>query len=244
MSKYAVVMPAANEEKTIRSTIDSIMGYEDKPLHLYIVIDDYSKDATEEIIREAMKQYNRLHLVYYKEARGVATCYLYGFKVAIEEGADFIIEMDAGGSHNVADLPKFLNKLDEGYDCVWGSRFMKGGGVKDLPAYRLFLSRGGTLLSNVVLGTRLKDMTSGYEAFRADVLKQLDLDKFLSTGHMYQTEMRYYCRNEKAVEVPIVYVGSDTVLKFKSVTEALDILFRLKQYEKLVRKNKGEQNEG
>ncbi len=243
MSKYAVVMPAANEEKTIRSTIDSIMAFEDKPLHLYIVIDDYSRDATEEIIREAMKLYNRLHLVYYREARGVATCYLYGFKVALEEGADFIIEMDAGGSHNAADLPKFLDKLDEGYDCVWGSRFMKGGGVKDLPAYRLFLSRGGTLLSNMVLGTRLKDMTSGYEAFRADVLKQLDLDKFLSTGHMYQTEMRYYCRNEKAVEVPIVYVGSDTALKFKSVTEALDILFRLRQYEKLVRKDKGEQDE-
>lgn len=244
MNKYAVVMPAANEEKTIQSTIDSIMAYRDRPLHLYIVIDHYSKDATEDIIREAMKRYDRLHLVFYKEARGVATCYLYGFQVAIEEGADFIIEMDAGGSHNVEDLPKFLDKLDEGYDCVWGSRFMKGGGVKDLPAYRRFLSRGGTLLSNVVLGTRLKDMTSGYEAFRADVLKKLDLDKFLSTGHMYQTEMRYYCRNEKAVEVPIVYVGSDTVLKFKSVTEALDILFRLKQYEKMVRKDKEEQNEG
>ncbi len=244
MSKYAVVMPAANEEKTIESTIESIMAYDGEPLHLYIVIDKYSKDATEEIIRNAMKMYDRLHLVFYKEARGVATCYLYGFKVAIEEGADFIIEMDAGGSHNVADLSKFIEKLKEGYDCVWGSRFMKGGGVKDLPAYRLFLSRGGTLLSNIVLGTRLKDMTSGYEAFRADVLKGLDLDKFLSTGHMYQTEMRYYCRNEKSVEVPIVYVGSDTGLKFKSVTEALDILFRLRQYEKLVRKEKGEPDEG
>lgn len=244
MSKYAVVMPAANEEKTIRSTIESIMAYDGEPLHLYIVIDRYSTDSTEEIIRNAMKEYDRLHLVFYKEARGVATCYLYGFKVALEEGADFIIEMDAGGSHNAADLSKFIEKLKEGYDCVWGSRFMKGGGVKDLPAYRLFLSRGGTLLSNIVLGTRLRDMTSGYEAFRADVLKQLDLDKFLSTGHMYQTEMRYYCRNENAVEVPIVYVGSDTGLKFKSVTEALDILFRLKSYEKLVRKEKGEPDEG
>lgn len=236
MSKYAVVMPAANEEKTIMSTIEAVMGYEERPLHLYIVMDDYSKDATEDIIREAMKTYDRLHLVFYKESRGVATCYLYGFKVAIDEGADFIIEMDAGGSHNVADIPKFLEKLDEGYSCVWGSRFIKGGGVKDLPVYRLFLSRGGTVLSNIVLGTKLRDMTSGFEAFKADVLKKMNLDKFMSRGHMYQTEMRYYCRNEKSVEVPIVYIGSDTVLKFKSVTEALEILFKLKKYEKEVMK--------
>lgn len=235
MSKYSVVMPAANEEATIMSTIEDIMNYKERELHLYIVIDHYSKDATEDIIREAMKQYDRLHLVFYKEARGVATCYLYGFKVAIEEGSDFIIEMDAGGSHNVRDIPKFLKKLDEGYGCVWGSRFIKGGGVKDLPVYRLFLSRGGTILSNLVLGTRLHDMTSGFEAFRADVLRKMNLDKFMSRGHMYQTEMRYYCRNEKCVEVPIVYVGSDTVLKFKSVTEALDILFKLKKHEKIVK---------
>ena len=243
MSKYSVVMPAANEEKTIMSTIEAVMGYHERPLHLYIVMDDYSKDATEDIIREAMKTYDRLHLVFYKESKGVATCYLYGFQVAIDEGADFIIEMDAGGSHNVQDIPKFLEKLDEGYDCVWGSRFMKGGGVKDLPFYRLFLSRGGTVLSNTVLGTRLKDMTSGFEAFKADVLKQMNLDMFLSRGHMYQTEMRYYCRNAKSVEVPIVYNGSDTGLKFKSVTEALDILFRLKAYEKEVKKKTGNSNE-
>lgn len=244
MSKYSIVMPAANEEKTIQSTIDQIMNMEGRPLHLYVVMDDYSRDTTESIIREAMKTYDRLHLVYYKESKGVATCYLYGFKVAIDEGADFIIEMDAGGSHNVQDIPRFLEKLDEGYSCVWGSRFIKGGGVKDLPFYRLFLSRGGTILSNTVLGTRLKDMTSGFEAFKADVLKQLNLDMFLSRGHMYQTEMRYYCRNENAVEVPIVYQGSDTGLKFKSVTEALDILFRLKEYEKEVKKKTGYNDEG
>ncbi len=235
MSKYSIVMPAANEELTIRSTIEQVMAYEERPMHLYIIMDSYSKDGTENIIREAMKEYERLHLVFYKESHGVATCYLYGFKVAIEEGADFIIEMDAGGSHNVAELHKFIEKLDEGYDCVWGSRFIKGGGVKNLPLYRLFLSRGGTVLSNMVLGTELKDMTSGYEAFRAQVLKKMDLDKFLSTGHMYQTEMRYYCRDRKGVEVPIVYTGSESVLKFKSVTEALNILFQLKEHEKQVK---------
>lgn len=235
MSKYSVVMPAANEEATILNTIESVMNYKERELHLYIVIDDYSKDNTENIIHEATKKYDRLHLVYYKESRGVATCYLYGFSVALIEGADFIIEMDAGGSHDINDISKFLTKLDEGYKCVWGSRFIKGGGVQNVPPYRLFLSRGGTILSNIVLGTRLKDMTSGYEAFSAQVLKKMRLDKFLSRGHMYQTEMRYYCRDEKAIEVPIVYKGSDSVLKFTSVTEALRILFQLKKYEKVVK---------
>ena len=81
---------------------------------------------------------------------------------------------------------------------------------------------------------KLKDMTSGFEAFQRPVLKSLDLDAFLSTGHMYQTEMRFYCRNMKTVEVPIHYTGSTSSLKLKSVTEAIKILFMLKKNEKRV----------
>ena len=79
-------------------------------------------------------------------------------------------------------------------------------------------------------------MTSGFEAFKAEVLKGMNLDAFLSTGHMYQTEMRYYCRNLNTVEVPIHYTGSTSSLKLKSVTEALRILFMLKDNEKKVKK--------
>ncbi|MCR5216358.1 MAG: glycosyltransferase [Lachnospiraceae bacterium] len=234
MAKYAVVMPAANEESTIEQSIKEIMAFKDWDLHLYIIIDRYSKDRTEEIIRNLQNQYEKLHLVFYQDAKGVATCYLYGFQVAIQEGADFIIEMDAGGSHNPKDIPRFIEKLSEGYECVWGSRYMKEGAVENLPLYRRFISRGGTILANVVLGTKLMDMTSGYEAFRSEVLQEMDLSKFLSRGHMYQTEMRFYCRNRKAVELPIIYTGSTTVLKLKSVTDALSILFQLKKHESVV----------
>ena len=91
------------------------------------------------------------------------------------------------------------------------------------------------MLSNIVLGTKLKDMTSGFEAFQADVLKNLNLDAFLSTGHMYQTEMRFYCRNLNTIEVPIHYTGGSSSLKFRSVTEALRILFELKKNESRIR---------
>ena len=96
--------------------------------------------------------------------------------------------------------------------------------MKHQPLYRRILSRGGTFLANLVVGTRLKDMTSGFEAFRRDVLENMRLENFMSTGHMYQTEMRFYCRNRKTIEVPIHYVGTASSLKGSSVTEALRII--------------------
>ncbi|MBQ1525987.1 MAG: glycosyl transferase 2, partial [Lachnospiraceae bacterium] len=96
------------------------------------------------------------------------------------------------------------------------------------------LSSGGTILANLVLGTRLKDMTSGFEAFQRKVLAAMDLDAFLSRGHIYQTEMRFYCRKLNTVEVPIHYIGSESSLKMKSVTEAIKVLFMLKKNEQNV----------
>ena len=142
--------------------------------------------------------------------------------------------MDGGGSHQPSQIPQFVEKLEEGYECVWGSRFIKGGQMSNQPLYRRILSSGGTILANLVLGTKLKDMTSGFEGFQAPVLDSMNLDKFLSTGHMYQTEMRFYCRNKKSVEVPITYIGGESSLKASSVTEALKILFKLKKNEKLI----------
>ena len=141
----------------------------------------------------------------------------------------FFLSKCKGDLHNV-----FIENLDKGYDCVWGSRFVEGGGISSQPLYRRILSSGGTILANVVLGTRLKDMTSGFEGFQAPVLRKLKLDEFLSLGHMYQTEMRYYCRKLNAIEVPIHYVGTASSLKGSSVTEALKLLFQLKRNETLI----------
>lgn len=218
----------------MESVVDSILslGYEN--LYLYAVIDSYSKDNTEQILREYEKKTDRVKCIFYKESKGVISCYLEGFRIALQDGAEQIIEMDGGGSHQTSEIPQFIEKLNEGYDCVWGSRFIEGGSISSQPLYRRILSGGGTFLSNLVLGTRYKDMTSGFEGFQRSVLESLNLSKFLSTGHMYQTEMRYYCRNFRTIEVPINYIGSSSSLKFKAVKEALSILFRLKKHEKEV----------
>lgn len=231
MKKTMIVMPVANEESTMGQILDEILELPYDNLYIYPVVDSYSKDRTEEIIRERQEKNDKVKCIFYKESTGVISCYLEGFRQALADGAEQIIEMDGGGSHRPCEIPQFLTKLEEGYDCVWGSRFMKGGSMREQPLYRRILSSGGTLLSNVVLGTKLKDMTSGFEGFQREILENMKLENFLSTGHMYQTEMRFYCRKCRTVEVPIHYVGTASSLKSSSVWEALRILFKLKKNE-------------
>ena len=237
MKKTVIVMPVANEEKSIKEVIEKILALPYDNLHIYPVMDAYSKDRTQRIIEEMSLNETRIRLIFYKESKGVVTCYLYGFKMALKDGAERIIEMDGGGSHLPEEIPQFIEKLDKGYDCVWGSRFVEGGEIRNHPLYRRILSSGGTVLANVVLGTRLKDMTSGFEAFQKEILQRMNLDAFLSKGHMYQTEMRFYCRNLNTIEVPIHYTAGKSSLKFKSVVEALRILFLLKDNESKVYAN-------
>lgn len=233
-TKIIAIMPVANEEDTMAQVLQEILDLPYPNLYIYPVIDNYSKDNTEQIIHQFEAKTDRVKCIFYKESRGVISCYFEGFRQALKDGADFIIEMDGGGSHSPSEIPQFIENLYKGYDCVWGSRFVKGGGISNHPLYRRILSSGGTILSNLILGTNLKDMTSGFEAFNRSVLEHLDFDKFLSTGHMYQTEMRFYCRKKHTTEVPIHYIGGSSSLKLKSVTEALKILFLLKKNEERV----------
>lgn len=234
MKKTIIVMPVANEESTMEQILSEILALPYDNLYIYPVIDSYSRDRTEEIIREKEAQSDKVKCIFYQESKGVISCYLEGFRQALADGAERILEMDGGGSHLPAEIPQFLDRLEEGYDCVWGSRFMEGGSMREQPLYRRILSKGGTYLSNLVLGTRLKDMTSGFEGFQREVLESMNLNAFLSTGHMYQTEMRFYCRKKNTLEVPIHYVGTASSLKSSSVTEALKLLFQLKKNEEKV----------
>lgn len=241
MKKTIIVMPVANEEETMEGILDEILALPYDNLYIYPVIDSYSKDRTEEIIRRKEAQSDKVKCIFHKESQGVITCYLEGFRHALMDGAERIIEMDGGRSHLPAEIPQFIEKLEENYDCVWGSRFVEGGGTRNQPLYRRFLSSGGTILANLVLGTKLKDMTSGFEGFQRYVLENMKLEHFLSKGHMYQTEMRYYCRNYHTVEVPIHYTGSSSSFSSKSVTEALRILRKLRRQERLVMGHEGEE---
>jgi len=231
LSRVFVVMPVANEEATIESLLREITSLLDDGATICPVMDKYSRDGTREIISKLEAEFpGKIQLLYFEGSTGAASCYLYGFKHALKNGATVILEMDAGWSHKPSEIPRVLEPLRNGYDCTFGSRFMAGGSIEEHPLRRRLLSRGGTVLANLILGTRLRDMTSGFEAFRAEVLELLDLDSFLSSGHMINTELRYYCRNFRVTEVPITYTGSTSALKMKMILDSLRILFQLRKH--------------
>jgi len=232
MKKVGISIPVANEESTIEEFLTNLLKEIDTvhyDFSIYIVMDNFTKDGTFDIVNKMSEKYDIIKTVFYEGSTGVVSCYLKGFKCALEEECDFVIEMDSGGSHPPSKIKEILYALDnENYDVVFMSRFMKGGNIDNVPWYRIMVSKGGTVLSNLWLGMNLTDGTSGFEGFRADVLKSFNLDAFISTGGIYQTEMKYYCYNYKTKEIPFVYVGSTSSFKVKWLFIALKTLFKIK----------------
>ncbi|MEA1925209.1 MAG: glycosyltransferase [Candidatus Altiarchaeota archaeon] len=235
MKKIFIVMPVGNEEETIADTLTRILRLEMDDLIVTPVIDRYSQDNTQGIIEDFGRDHpEKIRLLYNRDGIGAIPAYFHGFKYALKNSAEYVIEMDAGNSHMPEQIPLFVDKLDEGYDCVFGSRFIEGGKFINHPPHRISLSWLGTKVANIYLKTNLRDMTSGFQAFRAEVLKQLNFDAFLSTGHFYQTEMRYYCKKFNTTEIPIHYTGSKSRFSFKSLINALKELFKVKRNHKLI----------
>ncbi len=197
-----------------------------RSIKMFVVLDKASKDGTVEILRGLEQVEPRLQVVWAPENRNVVDAYLRGYREALAANCDWILEIDAGYSHQPSDVPQFFTKMSEGFDCVFGSRFCQGGSMQG-PAKRLLISRGGTALTNLLVGTRMKDMTSGFEMFSRSALQNV-LDKGIySRGHFFQTEIRAHCRNLRVAEVPIRYrVTSDSVNR-RVVVDALRNLWRL-----------------
>jgi len=234
MKKIAISMPVANEEETIASFLGRLLQ-EISRLHydfrVYLIMDRFSRDNTFAVVQSLAAEDSRLKPVFYEQSTGVASCYLYGFKLGLAEGCAYLVEMDSGGSHPPAKIQEIVTALDqEGFEAVFMSRFLPGGGIRNFPTYRRLISRGGTLLANLWLGMNLSDATSGFEGFTASVLKRLRLDAFISYGGIYQTEMKYYCVSLgcKIKEIPFTYVGDRTSFKPKWLWIALKTLRRIK----------------
>jgi len=206
-NNWAVVVPLANEEAdlpafsvALRSVMDAAGGGS-----VYLIVDRVSKDRTLEHCHELSRLDARFVTKWIPENRNVVDAYINGFREALKDGYEIVIEMDGGLSHDPRAIPAFLRALNEGNDCAFGSRYMNGGSMVDSPFRRRLLSKGGTLLARWLLGSRLADMTSGFQGFRRAVLLKLVEHPLRSTAHFYQTELRYLLRNQKLIEVPIHY---------------------------------------
>lgn len=225
-SNWAAIVPMANEEKDFADFIREVT----KVLNslgsgkIYLVVDNASKDRTLELCRQQSTTDNRYITIWAPENKNVVDAYVRGYKEAFANGHDFIIEMDAGLSHDPRALPMFLRVLNEGNECAFGSRFINGGSMSDSPFFRRMLSKTGTILSNVLLGTHMYDMTSGFQGFHASVVKELLDYQLLSKAHFYQTEVRYLLRKKRFAEIPIHYKAPSPSVSKRAIRNSIEVL--------------------
>jgi dolichol-phosphate mannosyltransferase len=215
-------VPLANEEKDFAPFVAVLTRVLDRLASgtVYLVVDKASKDRTLELCREQEARDPRYVTVWAPENRNVVDAYVRGLRAAWEAGHTLIIEMDGGLSHDPRAIPMFLRVLNEGNECAFGSRFINGGSMGDSPFKRRMLSRTGTILSNVLLGTWLYDMTSGFQGFHRDVVEKIIAYRFRSTAHFYQTELRYLLRQRRIFEIPIHYQAPSPRVSSKAIRNA------------------------
>lgn len=223
---FSVIVPMANESsdfaaftELLASVLDKLQGGT-----VYLVVDLASKDNTLDLCCQLSSNDTRFITVFCPANRNVVDAYLAGYQAAYEAGHDLMIEMDAGLSHDPRAIPMFLRVLNEGNECAFGSRFINGGSINQSGFKRVFLSKFGTILSNVLLGTRLYDMTSGFQGFHACVVKQILDYGLLSKAHFYQTEVRYLLRKKRFAEIPIHYRAPSPSVSSGAIKNSIRVL--------------------
>ncbi|MFL6568735.1 MAG: glycosyltransferase [Chthoniobacterales bacterium] len=221
----------ANERATavdfIRALLRKCDEQEFESVIMFVVLDRKSTDGTREIL-EGMAEFEpRLRVVWAPQNRCAVDAYARGYREALSAECDWILEIDAGFSHQPEDLPRFFQKMRKGYECVFGSRFCRGGQISETPWKRRILSRGGTVIANLLLGTRLRDMTSGYQLFSRRALEKVLARGIRSRGHFFQTEMKAYCRGMAVAEVPIHYRSASPSVNPAVIKDAFANLWRL-----------------
>ena len=199
-----VVIPTYNEAKTIVRTIREVLSIE-SDLSI-LVVDDSSPDGTQAVIQQEYGSEPRVYLLVRKAKQGLGVAYLEGFDWAFSRDFDFIVEMDADGSHRAEDLVKLLS-LSIDADLVIGSRWVAGGEVLNWPAVRVFISKAGNGYARFMLGTNILDMTSGFRVFKSEFLQKLVSEPVSSHGYSFQVELAYRAsKSGKVIEEPITFV--------------------------------------
>ena len=205
-----VIIPTYNEIENIKAIITAVTGLE-KALDV-LIIDDGSPDGTASVVKEMMRGElsGRLHLIERKGKLGLGTAYIRGFEWAIEQGYDYIFEMDADFSHDPADLPRLYSAChDEGYDVAIGSRYVSGVNVVNWPIGRVLMSYFASKYVRMVTGFKVHDTTAGFKCYRRRVLATIPLDEIRFKGYGFQIEMKFtaYKIGFKIKEVPVIFVN-------------------------------------
>ena len=206
--------------------------------HVFCVLDNASTDGTRALVETYARRDSRVVCVWAPQNRNVVDAYFAGYRAAIQSGADWILEMDGGLSHSPEDIPRFLRAMQDGAEFAGGSRFTKGSSWSG-PVSRYIVSRGGTVLATLLLGTRMRDMTSGFECFTRVALKRVLERGVRSKAHFFQTEIRYLMHDFAWVEVPISYRSPSASLGVASLRDAFSSLLALRREAKRRRDSDG-----
>jgi dolichol-phosphate mannosyltransferase len=225
----AIVCPMANESESATRFVDSVLATCAAlgSRNFLAIVDHASTDDTRRILQQHAATVPELIVIWAPQNRGVVDAYVCGYREALQTGADWILEIDAGFSHRPSDIPFLLEKMRHGHDCVLGSRFCEGGSIVGGSLARYWISFGGTLVTNLLLGTRLTDMTSGFQLFTAKSLELILRRGIRSRGPFFQTEMKTHCRNLNVAEVPIQYRAPTHVIGYTALADASVNLWRL-----------------
>ena len=224
MADVVVIVPTYNEIESLESMVRRIRAA--VPDADVLVVDDGSPDGTGDLADRLAAADPAISVLHRTEKNGLGQAYLAGFAVARSRGYDYVVEIDADGSHDPAELPAMITLARGGADLVIGSRWVPGGEVRNWPWLRQAISRGGNTYSRIALRSKIHDITAGYRVFRTAALVWLDRADVSSQGYCFQVEVAW--RIEQAgmivVEHPITFVeraSGTSKMHFGIVAEAL-----------------------
>ena len=205
--QITIVIPTYNEAENLPKLANAIFGISGLDIDL-LVVDDGSPDGTGEIAENLKKDYpGKISVLHREGKQGLGTAYIQGFQLALEAGAQSILQMDADFSHPPEKLVEMANALED-CDVVTGSRYVRGGRLDDhWPFWRKALSGFGNVYARTILGLRVKDTTAGFRMWRRETLLGMPLDRIKSNGYAFQVEMTYVATRlgYKFVEIPIYF---------------------------------------
>ena len=205
MSERVVIIPTYNEKENIENIIRYVFNL--KPEFDIVIIDDGSPDGTGAIVKGLQKEFSQLHLIERSGKLGLGTAYITGFKWALENGYNYIFEMDADFSHNPDDLVRLYEACKNGADVSVGSRYVTGVNVVNWPMSRVLLSYFASKYVKFVTNMPIHDSTVGFVCYTRKVLETIDLDAVKFKGYAFQIEMKFTSWTLKfnIKEVPIIF---------------------------------------
>jgi dolichol-phosphate mannosyltransferase len=199
-----VCLPTYNERENLEAMLRAL-----EPLGVQVlVVDDNSPDGTGEIADRLAGELDFVSVLHRERKEGLGPAYLAGFRHALADGADLVLELDCDFSHNPSDIPRLVAACESGADLALGSRYVTGGGTENWGLGRRIVSWGGSFYARALLGVGVRDLTGGFKCYRRRVLETIDLDAIDSRGYAFQIETTYRTLRKgfRVVEVPINFV--------------------------------------